>query len=94
MRLLLGNCEKRWENKIHLRVAAPSESSFRVKGRRPPARHVISESHRRRLSSGFAAPHTAPMVSAVVAVGAESEYGKGVKACRAEPAHSTARLPC
>ena len=85
MRLLLGNCEKRWENKIHLRVAAPSESSFRVKGRRPPARHVISESHRRRLSSGFAAPHTAPMVSAVVAVCVESESSKGVKARRAEP---------
>ena len=30
------------------------------------------------------------MVSAVVAVGAESEYGKGVKARRAEPGHSPA----
>ena len=39
-------------------------------------------------------PHTAPLVSAVVAVGAESEYGKGVKARRAEPGHSTVRVPC
>ena len=49
---------------------------------------------RRRLSSGFAALRTAPMVSAVAAIGAESEYGKGVKACRAEPGHSTCEPSC
>ena len=40
-----------------------------------------------------AAPRTEPMVSAVAAIGAESEYGKGVKARRAKPGHSTARAP-
>lgn len=42
-------------------------------------------------------PHPAyspPLVSAIAAIGAESEYIKGVKACRAEPGHSTARAPC
>ena len=33
-------------------------------------------------------------VSAVVAVGAESEYGQGFKARRAEPGHSMALAPC
>ena len=43
-------------------MGAPSESRCR-----PPARRVISESRWRRLSSGFAAPHTEPIVSAVAA---------------------------
>lgn len=43
---------------------------------------------------GFAAQHQAPVVSAEEAIGAESEYIKGVKASRAKPGRPTARAPC
>ena len=57
----------------------------------PKPRACLSQ----RLEEGVAAPCTqSSVVSAVAAVGAESEYCKGVKACRAKPGQMAARAPC